>query len=102
MLESRLEEILKHATGDGSVNVMITTSKETKESKYASVSEGLFSGYENTKTQKATDEIEIAGVMIVCKSINNANDLSTIKQASATALGIDNSKIYIIGGNGEK
>lgn len=94
MLEKRLEEIISHASDDNSVKVLITMENED----IYTFSNEEVSFFEN----KSNPEQKIAGVMIVLKNTSNPQDLSVIKQAAATALDIPKSKIYIIGGNGEK
>ena len=41
---------------------------------------------------------EIAGVMIACKSLENIQDINTVKEAVSICLNVPKNKIYIIGG----
>lgn len=97
-LEIKTQKIIESITGHGTAKVMITM-KNT----YIPRSTDLYSDFLSETTSQSSNfaEIplpEIAGVMIVCSSLDNREDLETIKQAVATCLDIHTSKIYIIGG----
>lgn len=99
-LESKLEAIISHATGDESAKVMITSKykKSNDVSVFSESSDGILYKNNSQGTSENISNHEITGVMIVCKNIYDSNDLLTIKQAAATTLGISKTKIYIIGG----
>lgn len=101
-LEKRLEETLNSITGADCVNVMITLEggfeKVYSAANYRA-SESLFGqSNQNTPPVLKTKSPKIAGVMIVCNNIFDAQSVKEIKKASATCLNISENKIYIIGG----
>ena len=103
MLENKLKNVLESITGENTVKVMITfestyiTSKQDKLYETSSFSiETMTNDKDVSVIKKPTPEI--GGVMIVCSSLSNPEDINVIKKAAATALNIKENKIYIIGG----
>ena len=107
ILENKLKSVLESITGKDTVNVMITLESTFEENIYDEVYESSKFSYSGTTKSKenfaqATPTPKIGGVMIVCGSLSNAKDINTIKKAAATALNINENKIYIIGGVSKK
>ena len=103
ILESKLKNVLESITGKGTVNVMITFESTYVTNEHDELYEASdFSLPTMTKSQEVSaakkPTPEIGGVMIVCSSLSNPEDINTIKKAAATALNIKENKIYIIGG----
>lgn len=97
-LEEKLSEMLENALGENaaSVDVMITfKEKSIPSSKKNDNSQASFFQYSDTAALAVP---EITGVMIVIKGTNSKTDFEIIRRAAATALGISQRKIYIIGG----
>ena len=108
-IEDKLKNTLNGALGKNSFEVMVTTSafyeKQFKgeESEDSSL---VFSFSDSEKKSQNTalpitisDAVpEIKGVMIICKKRISNSYLNHIKLAVSTALSINQSQIYIIGG----
>ncbi len=97
-LENKLKSTLSSIDGVGSIDVMITF-----ENSYEALSVDN-SGDFYFRSSGEAEVIEkplptIAGVMIVCRDITSTEDFKAIKKATSTVLGINESKINIIGGN---
>ena len=103
ILENKLKNVLESITGEDTVSVMITFKSTYTENEHDELYEdSVFSIQTTAKGQEVSAKImptpEIGGVMIVCSSLSNPEDMNTIKKAAATALNIKENKIYIIGG----
>lgn len=101
-LEQKLTDTLNSITSGNCVNVMITL-EGGFEKVYAVSSytekESLFGQKEQSEMPLLkTKNPKIAGVMIVCSNIFDAQSVLEIKKAAATCLNINENKIYIIGG----
>lgn len=100
-LEQKLKSTLESVLGEDMCEVMITLEKKIEEHAVnKNKNENLFT-FSSEKTESDISDntyYEIRGVMIVCKGAQNTRDFETIKRASSTALGTEQSKIYIIGG----
>lgn len=105
-LENRLSDIIEKALGlkNGCVDVMITVeSKSIDEDKTVEQTTVFLKEYAGANETKEIQEIqEIKGVMIVLSGETNKSDFEIIRRAASTALGISQSKIYIIGGAEQK
>ena len=109
-IEDKLKSTLEGALGKNSVEVMVTTSsfyeKKFSGESLQEKSKAVFSFSEQYHISESTelpvvstDAIpEIRGVMIICKKNINSSYLRQIKLAVSTALNINQSQIYIIGG----
>lgn len=93
-LENKLCEKLETIVGKGQIDAMITL-----ESNYTAANEDRKQAvFDQDQNAVEIPLPKIAGVMIVCKNITNETDFIHIKKAAATVLGINENKIYIIGG----
>lgn len=103
ILEIKLKNVLESITGEDTVCVMITFENTYEMNEYDEVyAVSDFSLPTESKNESFTavnkPTPKIGGVMIVCSSLSNPDDIKTIKKAAATALNIKENKIYIIGG----
>ena len=96
-LEEKLIKTLEGAIGKGNVSAMITLEipKQTEEKDSFTP---VISVHNEDVNQNENDGYQISGVMIVCKNLTSQEDFAVIKKAAATALGIQEKQIYIIGG----
>lgn len=99
-LEKRTQEIIESVAGKNTTKVMITL-KNTYVPAVQNTDEFSFDKVKSSKSYESIPMPDIAGVMIVCKSLDNSDDFSTIKQAVSTCLDIPQKKIYIIGGKSD-
>ena len=98
-LEQKTKDTIEKITGNGTVEVMITLKNTYVISDVGSeLPTTLVKASDNQKGYICLPSPEIAGVMIVCTSLENTEDFTTIKKAVSTCLDIKQSKIYIIGG----
>lgn len=102
-LENKLKNTLESIDGIGKVTVMITFESTyepyEQDDLYNASDFSLSVMSDNEKdTAAKVPTPKIGGVMIVCSTLSNPEDIMTIKKAAATALNIKDNKIYIIGG----
>lgn len=102
ILKTNLENTLNSISKNQITSVMITF-ESGFENVYSDISthsqSDIFSyNSDNAPVIIKTKNPKIAGVMIVCNNIYDAQSITEIKKAAATCLNINENKIYIIGG----
>ena len=98
LLEEKTKTTIEKIAGNDTTEVMITLKNNYVLSETDSVSAFSERDSHSTNGYICVPSPEITGVMIICTSLSNREDFSTIKKAVATCLGIKQSQIYIIGG----
>ena len=97
-LEKRTEEVLETIIGKDTTEVMITFKNTFIPASSSSDKSTNFTAANIKNVYTEMPCPEIAGVMIACKSLENIQDINTVKEAVSICLNVPKNKIYIIGG----